>query len=117
MNRWTPAAAASLVALAVAIGCGGGEAPPPASPQPYTAPNAAPPPPPPANAPPANPPPAGVACNNQPNMNQAKEHLRRARQLLEQAEHNKGGWRERADNHTGLALAEVERGCQFADTH
>jgi hypothetical protein len=58
-----------------------------------------------------------AACNNQPNMMGAIESLRRARGSLERAEHNKGGWRERAIQSTDAALHETESGCAFADTH
>jgi hypothetical protein len=91
-NAWTPIAAVSLVAFAVAVGCGG-SAPPPAAP------------------------PAVVACNNQPNMSSALNYLRDARGSLERAEHNKGGWRDLAITSTDIAIRETERGCQFADTH
>jgi hypothetical protein len=92
MNAWTPIAAMSVIALAVAIGCGG-SSPPPA------------------------PPPMAVACNNQPNMDAALHRLREARGWLDRAEHNKGGWRDAAIHSTEVAIHETERGCQFADTH
>ena len=88
MNRWTPIAVASVTALAVAIGCGG-SSPPPASP--------------------------GAACNNQPNMAGAIANLREARQWLDKAEHNKGGWRDNAIRSSETAIQETERGCQSAD--
>jgi hypothetical protein len=59
---------------------------------------------------------AGV-CRNQPNMQAALEHLRQARAALDRAEHNKGGWRDRAIAATQTALDETNRGCAFADTH
>jgi hypothetical protein len=58
-----------------------------------------------------------AACNNQPNMAAALGHLRNARGSLERAEHDKGGWRVKAIEATGVAIAETERGCAFADTH
>jgi hypothetical protein len=58
-----------------------------------------------------------AACNNQPNMAAALTHLRNARGWLAQAEHNKGGWRDRAMQTTETAIHETERGCAFADTH
>ena len=60
---------------------------------------------------------AGGACANQPNMQAAMEHLRQARAALERAEHNKGGWRERALQATDNALRETSAGCGFADRH
>jgi hypothetical protein len=57
------------------------------------------------------------ACRNQPNMQAALEHLRQARAALDRAEHNKGGWRDRAISSTETALREVNAGCAFADTH
>ena len=53
------------------------------------------------------------ACGNQPRMQAAIEHLRQARTALEQAEHNKGGWRDRAIQ----ATDETNTACAFADTH
>jgi hypothetical protein len=58
-----------------------------------------------------------AACNNQVNMAKGLEALRRARGSLDRAEHNKGGWRERAVQATEAAISETERGCAFADTH
>jgi len=56
-----------------------------------------------------------AACNNQPNMESALGSLRNARASLERAEHNKGGWRERAIAATETAIHETERGCAAAD--
>jgi hypothetical protein len=56
-----------------------------------------------------------AACNNQPNMAAALQHLRAARSWLERAEHNKGGWRARAIQTTDKAIAETERGCAVAN--
>jgi hypothetical protein len=58
-----------------------------------------------------------AACNNQPNMMTAINHLRNARASLERAEHDKGGWRVKAIQSTENAIRETERGCAFADTH
>ncbi len=58
-----------------------------------------------------------AACNNQPYMAGALQHLRGARGYLDRAEHNKGGWRERAVQATDAAIAETERGCAVSDTH
>ena len=59
---------------------------------------------------------AGV-CGNQPNMQAALDSLRDARTWLDRAEHNKGGWRDRAAQATDTAIGETQRGCGFADTH
>lgn len=60
---------------------------------------------------------ADVVCKNQPNMQSALDHLRQARASLDKAEHNKGGWRDRAITATDNALKETKDGCAFADTH
>ncbi len=57
------------------------------------------------------------ACRNQVNMATALEHFRQARASLERAEHNKGGWRERAIQAADTAIRETNAGCAFADTH
>ena len=57
------------------------------------------------------------ACHNQPHMAQAKEYFRLARAELSSAEHNKGGWRDRAIEGADKALRETTNGCEFADTH
>jgi hypothetical protein len=49
----------------------------------------------------------------QPHMRRALEHLRAARAELAIAEHNKGGWRERAIANTDRAIADTERGINF----
>jgi hypothetical protein len=95
MNHWTPIAAISVVALALAIGCEVREVSGPAP----AAPGAA------------------AGCSNQPNMNTALTELRSARGSLAKAEHNKGGWRDAAIASTDTAIRETERGCAFADTH
>jgi hypothetical protein len=60
---------------------------------------------------------ADGACRNQPNMAAALEHFRQARAALERAEHNKGGWRDRAIQAADNALRETNAGCLYADTH
>ena len=55
-----------------------------------------------------------TARAEQPHMRRALEHLRAARAELQAAEHNKGGWRLRAIEHTDRAIAETERGAAFA---
>jgi len=56
-------------------------------------------------------------CHNQPRMQAALEHFRDARRELEHAEHNKGGWRDRAILAADNAIRETNAGCAFADTH
>jgi hypothetical protein len=56
-------------------------------------------------------------CNNQPNMANALSSLQAARTSLANAEHNKGGWRDRAIGATDNAIRETRTGCNFADTH
>ena len=99
MNLWTPIAACSLVAFAVATGCVVHEGPPPAAPPPAPAPVVA----------------GGGGCGNQPFMAQALSGLRSARGSLDKAEHNKGGWRDAAIAATDNAIRETERGCAFAE--
>ena len=89
MNPWKPIAACSIASFAIALAA--------------------------ACTPAA--PPGPAACNNQPNMAAAVGALQRARGWLERAEHNKGGWREKALEATNTALHETIAGCQFADTH
>jgi hypothetical protein len=47
---------------------------------------------------------------DQPHMRRALEHLRAAREELAVAEHNKGGWRERALSNVDRAIHETENG-------
>jgi hypothetical protein len=56
-------------------------------------------------------------CHNQPNMLNAARSLYAARDSLNRAEHNKGGWRERAVIAATNAIHETETGCAYADTH
>lgn len=51
---------------------------------------------------------------DQPHMRRALEHLRAARAELQSAEHNKGGWRERAVINVDKAIADTEKGMAFA---
>lgn len=46
----------------------------------------------------------------QPNMEAALGHLEQAKTLLEKAEHNKGGFRVKALDHTNQAIAAVREG-------
>jgi hypothetical protein len=56
-------------------------------------------------------------CHNQGNMLAAAKALYAARDSLNNAEHNKGGWRDRAIEATRTAISETEKGCAFADSH
>jgi hypothetical protein len=56
-------------------------------------------------------------CHNQGNMLAAAKSLYAARDSLKVAEHNKGGWRDRAMGATSTAISETEKGCAFADSH
>ena len=57
------------------------------------------------------------ACHNQGNMQAALEHFRQARAALDHAEHNKGGWRDRAIQAADNGIRETQAGCAVADTH
>jgi hypothetical protein len=54
------------------------------------------------------------AYADQPRMRRALEHLRAAKAELQAAEHNKGGWRDRAIHNVNQAIADTERGMAFA---
>jgi hypothetical protein len=54
------------------------------------------------------------ASAGQPRMHRALEHLRAAKAELQAAEHNKGGWRDRAIENVNRAIADTERGVAFA---
>lgn len=62
---------------------------------------------------------AGGECfdEHQPHMAAALKGLREARAQLEQAEHNKDGWRDLAKQHTDQAIADTRKGCSWADKH
>ena len=60
---------------------------------------------------------AGGVCHGQPNMQAALDGLRAARASLDKAEHNKGGWRDRAEAAADNAIKETVAGCAVADTH
>lgn len=112
-NLWTPIAVGSVaVALALAFGCGAQQAHPSATGQAPTGTTASS-----SSAPgPAVPTPATMAaCNQQPNMASALDKLREARGWLDQAEHDKGGWREAAAAATDAAIQETQRGCAYAE--
>jgi len=48
-------------------------------------------------------------------MEMALMHLREGRNLLENAEHNHGGWKERAIEHADIAIHETERAIEWAE--
>ena len=56
-----------------------------------------------------------VAGAEQPNMRDALQELRKARQSLEKAAADKGGHRERAIDFVDKAIAAVQDGIAFAD--
>jgi hypothetical protein len=58
---------------------------------------------------------AGGNCANQPHMKAALEHLNAAKTELAAAEHNKGGWRDKAATAVATALAETNNGCAAAN--
>jgi len=60
---------------------------------------------------------ADGACHNQPNMEAARQALKSARAALDRAEHNKGGWRDRAIGAADNGIRETQAGCAYADTH
>jgi hypothetical protein len=60
---------------------------------------------------------AGGECHGQGNMQAALDHFRQARAALDRAEHNKGGWRDRAIQAADNAIRETNAGCAYADTH
>jgi hypothetical protein len=62
-------------------------------------------------------PPGPAACNNQPAMAAALGSLAKARDWLERAEHNKGGWRDEALHAAGTAMDQTIKGCQYADVN
>jgi predicted transcriptional regulator len=53
----------------------------------------------------------------QPNMSAALNHLREAERSLEAATHDKGGHRVKALKLVKEAIAEVEQGVRYDDTH
>ena len=58
---------------------------------------------------------AGDVCKGQPHMKEARVRLREAKNQLEQADHNKKGWRVKALEHAVEAIREVDEGCEEAD--
>ncbi len=60
---------------------------------------------------------AGRATADQPRMQAAIGHLKRARTELERADRDKGGHREAALKYTNDAIAECERAVRFDRRH
>jgi hypothetical protein len=58
-----------------------------------------------------------AAPERQPEMAAALEHLRAAQHALESASHDKGGHRVKALEHVRQAIAEVEAGIRYDNTH
>lgn len=56
-------------------------------------------------------------CHDQPNMAKATHDLSAALDSLTKAEHNKGGWRDRAIDLVKKAQAETQAGCAVANVH
>lgn len=54
---------------------------------------------------------------DQPHMRSALEHLRAARAELQNAEHDKGGWRVRAIRNVDQAIADTEKGMRWDRHH
>ena len=54
-------------------------------------------------------------CHGQHHMQSALEHFKAARAELDKAEHNKGGWRDRAIQSADVAIRETNAGCIVAD--
>jgi hypothetical protein len=60
---------------------------------------------------------ATAKAADQPHMQEALDHLKRAQQELSQATADKGGHRVKAERLIRQAMAEVERGIQFDRRH
>jgi len=56
----------------------------------------------------------GTVRADQPHMRRALEHLRAARVELQRAEHNKGGWRQRAMLNVYKAIGDTENAMRAA---
>jgi hypothetical protein len=92
MNFWKPLALASMSLLVFVVGYQAANATPAALPQP-------------------------TVQGAQPHMEAALKALQAAQTELQQAEHNKGGWRAAAAQATENAIKETRRGIAYADTH
>jgi hypothetical protein len=56
-------------------------------------------------------------AEDQPHMQAALDALKQAEQHLQQAEHDKGGHRDRALNQVRAAIKQVEQGMKFDERH
>jgi hypothetical protein len=56
-------------------------------------------------------------AEDQPHMQAALESLRQAKEHLQQAEHDKGGHREKAIKSVDAAIKHVEEGMKYDNTH
>lgn len=61
--------------------------------------------------------PAPAPPEGQPEMTSALEHLREAKRALESASHDKGGHRAKAISLINQAIAQVEEGIRYDNTH
>jgi hypothetical protein len=95
MNFWKPIALTLAVGLVASIGMQNASA---------------------KNADSSHPPITGE-CHDQPNMAAAMHSLQSAIDSLGKAEHNKGGWRDRAIDAARKAKAETDAGCAVANVH
>jgi hypothetical protein len=59
----------------------------------------------------------GVRGSHQPHMDRAIVMLRNAREQLDMAEHDKGGYRERAIASIDQAIRDVQAGIDYAEAH
>lgn len=92
MNVWKPIALLSVAGLVVSVGVQAAHAAGSSSSVPSV---------------------AGGECRGQEHMAQAQRDLKAARNSLERAEHDKGGWRAAAIQSTDQAIRETDRGCAF----
>ena len=58
-----------------------------------------------------------VLADSQPHMQAALESLRQAKEHLQQAEHDKGGHREKAIKNVDQAIKNTEAGMKYDNTH
>ena len=58
-----------------------------------------------------------VMAEDQPHMQAALDALKQAQQHLEQAEHDKGGHRDKAISQVKAAIAQVEQGMRYDERH
>jgi hypothetical protein len=60
---------------------------------------------------------AGMALGRQPHMQAALEHLRDARNELQEASHDKGGHRAKAIDLVNQAIDDVQAGIRYDNRH